>query len=156
MDVASGASTGVWEGGGSERWKYTLRKKVSLFLIPRRDVTNQNSPWLGTIRLFQTRESLVSDIPAGGGKLANLFFTVYSGGLHIEPAFCPDIRALCISFYICQDGGREGEASQELLPTSFHTTHTHSVIGKVPTVSEILRQELLRSTFISRCSSDPP
>jgi hypothetical protein len=53
------------------------------------------------------------------------------------------------------------EEEREKLPgtiTNFlsHHTHTHSVIGKVPTVSEILRQELLRSTFISRCSSDPP
>ncbi len=42
MDVSSGASTGVWEGG-SARWKYTV-KKVRLFLIPRRDVTNQTLP----------------------------------------------------------------------------------------------------------------
>ncbi len=28
-------------------------------------------------KLFLARESLVSDIPAGDGKTANLFFTVY-------------------------------------------------------------------------------
>jgi hypothetical protein len=54
------------------------------------------------------------------------------------------------------------EEEREKLPRNYYQlpftphTHTHSVIGKVPTVSEILRQELLRSTFISRWSSDPP
>ncbi len=39
--------------------------------------------WAEIIKLFPPRESLVSDIPAGDGKTANLFFTVYSvaGGL---------------------------------------------------------------------------
>jgi hypothetical protein len=34
-----------------------------------------NSPWPGKIKLFPARESLVSDIPAGDGKIAT-FFTV--------------------------------------------------------------------------------
>jgi hypothetical protein len=33
----------------------------------------QNSPWVGIIKLFQPRESLVSDIPAGDENGANLF-----------------------------------------------------------------------------------
>ncbi len=32
------------------------------------------SPWTGKNKLFPSRESLVSDIPAGDGKTANLFF----------------------------------------------------------------------------------
>jgi hypothetical protein len=32
-----------------------------------------NSPWPGKIKLFPTRESLVSNIPAGVGKTLNLF-----------------------------------------------------------------------------------
>jgi hypothetical protein len=32
-----------------------------------------NSPWTGKIKLFPARESLVSHIPAGDGKMANLF-----------------------------------------------------------------------------------
>jgi hypothetical protein len=36
-----------------------------------------NTPWPEIIKLFPPRESLVSDIPAGGGKNDYLFFTVY-------------------------------------------------------------------------------
>jgi hypothetical protein len=53
------------------------KKKVSHFPVHSRDVTYQtlpgNSPWPGIIKLFPARESLVSDIPAGDGKMANLF-----------------------------------------------------------------------------------
>ncbi len=48
---------------------YTV-KKVSDFAVLRRDVNNQ-------IKLFPARKSLVSDILAGDGKIANLLFTVY-------------------------------------------------------------------------------
>jgi hypothetical protein len=55
------------------------KKKVREFPIPSRDVTTRLS--LGgnndvITELFLPRGSLVSDIPAGDGKLANLFFTV--------------------------------------------------------------------------------
>jgi hypothetical protein len=33
--------------------------------------------WPGITKLFRARKSLVSDIPAGERKIANLFFTVY-------------------------------------------------------------------------------
>jgi acetamidase/formamidase len=36
-----------------------------------------NSPWLGMIKLFPPRESLVSDIPAGDRKITTLFVTLY-------------------------------------------------------------------------------
>ncbi len=32
--------------------------------------------WPGIIQLFPARESLISDIPAGDGKIANLFYSV--------------------------------------------------------------------------------
>jgi hypothetical protein len=32
-----------------------------------------NSAWREIIKLFPARESLVSDVPAGDGKIANLF-----------------------------------------------------------------------------------
>ncbi len=64
------------DGGGSVEFdKYTI-KKVIHFPVPSRDVTN-HSPWLGIIKLFPARESLVSDIPSGDGKMASLFLTVY-------------------------------------------------------------------------------
>ncbi len=49
------------------RAMYTV-KKVSDFPVPSRDVNNQTLP-----ELFTAGESLVSDIPAGDGKIANLF-----------------------------------------------------------------------------------
>ncbi len=52
------------------------KKKVSDFPVPSREVTNQTPPWRGIIYLFPAGESLESDIPAGDGKMANLFFTV--------------------------------------------------------------------------------
>jgi hypothetical protein len=57
-------------------YKYTV-KKVSDFPVPSPDVTNQTH-WPGIIKLhvFLARESFVSEIPAEGGKIASLFFTV--------------------------------------------------------------------------------
>ncbi len=55
---------------------YTVKKKVREFPVPSRDVTTKLS--LGEnndviTELFLPRGSLVSDIPAGDGKLVNLF-----------------------------------------------------------------------------------
>jgi hypothetical protein len=55
------------------------KKKVREFPVPRRDVTSKLS--LGgnndvITELFLPRGSLVSDIPAGDGKLVNLFYGV--------------------------------------------------------------------------------
>jgi hypothetical protein len=47
------------------------KKKVSDFSVPSRDVTNQT-----LLLLFPARESLVSDIPAGNGNIANFFYSV--------------------------------------------------------------------------------
>ncbi len=55
------------------------KHKVSLFPVPSPDVTDsdQTLPALsGITKLFPARESLVSDIPAGDGKMANLFYSV--------------------------------------------------------------------------------
>ncbi len=54
--------------------EYTV-KKISDFPVPSWDVT---TPWPGIIELFPARDSLVSDIPAGDGKIANLFYSVGS------------------------------------------------------------------------------
>jgi hypothetical protein len=37
-----------------------------------------NSPWPGIIKFFLASESLGSDIPAGDGKIANLFLQLYA------------------------------------------------------------------------------
>ncbi len=50
------------------------KKKVSDFPAPSWDVTKQTLPGRKYIvKFFPARESLVSDIPAGDGKIANLF-----------------------------------------------------------------------------------
>jgi hypothetical protein len=51
-------------------------KKGSRFSRPQPGCHLLNSPWAGIIKLFPARESLVSDTPAGDGKIANLFYSV--------------------------------------------------------------------------------
>jgi hypothetical protein len=70
---------GIVGRGDAFLW-YTV-KKVSNFPFPSRDVTSQTRPkplLPEIIKLFQARESLVSvsDIPAGDGKIANLYNSV--------------------------------------------------------------------------------
>jgi hypothetical protein len=55
------------------------KKKVREFPVPSRDVTtklSQGGNNDATTKLFLPRGSLVSDIPAGDGKLVNLFYGV--------------------------------------------------------------------------------
>jgi hypothetical protein len=54
------------------------QKNFSDFPIPGRDVTNQTLPGREGLNFNPTGESLVSHIPAGDGKIVNLFFTVCS------------------------------------------------------------------------------
>ncbi len=68
-----------WMRAGQLRGQVHHKKKVSEFPVPTRDVTTKLS--LGgnndvITELFLSRGSLASDIPAGNGKLMNLFFTV--------------------------------------------------------------------------------
>ncbi len=55
---------------------YTV-KKVGGFPVPSRDVINQTLPGQEFLIIFPARESLVCDIPAGDGKTANLFNSVW-------------------------------------------------------------------------------
>ena len=38
----------------------------------------------GIIKIFTARESLVSDIPAGDGKIANIFYSVNDCALYVD------------------------------------------------------------------------
>jgi hypothetical protein len=67
-------------GGGVRGWRPYCAgptppriKKVSDFPAPSRDVTKPNYAWPGIIKFNPARESLISDILAGEGKIANLF-----------------------------------------------------------------------------------
>ncbi len=64
----------------SRTLKHTRKKmhksvhcKKRLAVFPPPGCHLPNSPWPGRIKLFPARESLVCDITAGDGKLANLF-----------------------------------------------------------------------------------
>jgi len=64
-------------------------KKNTRFL----DFFDQTFLGLGLGKLFLTRESLVSDIPAGDGNIAKPFMTVYSQAVsHAQPlrSFIPN------------------------------------------------------------------
>jgi hypothetical protein len=63
------------------------KKKVREFPVPSRDVTTKLS--LGgnndvITELFLSMGSLVSDIPAGDGKIVNLFLRCYGRTLNIQ------------------------------------------------------------------------
>jgi hypothetical protein len=62
---------------------YTVKKGYR-FSSPQPGCHKPNSPWMGINQLFPFRESLVSDPPAGDGKTANLFFTVYTRALLVS------------------------------------------------------------------------
>jgi hypothetical protein len=53
-------------------WNLYTVKKLSIFLSPGGKHW-PNSPWPGIIKFFPVRESLVSDIPPGDGKIYKLF-----------------------------------------------------------------------------------
>jgi hypothetical protein len=57
---------------------------------------------LGIIKLFLSRESLISDIPAGDGKMANLFYSV--GPLQIFSS-CSDFGFDFAVTFIINDTG---------------------------------------------------
>ncbi len=60
-------------GGKTKRGVQYTVKKGQRFSRPQPGCHLPNSPWPGKIKLSTARESLVSDIPAGDGKTANLF-----------------------------------------------------------------------------------
>jgi len=70
---------------------YTV-KNLATFPSPQPGCHLSNSLWAGTIRLFPPRESLVSDIAAGAGNVANLFYSVPSETMTIT----------CKNMYIVQ------------------------------------------------------
>jgi hypothetical protein len=51
---------------------YTVKKGLAVSR-PQPGCHLPNSPWAAIIKFFAARESLVSDILAGDGKIANLF-----------------------------------------------------------------------------------
>jgi hypothetical protein len=66
-------SLGLTSAFSKKRLVYTV-KKGKRFSRPQPGGCHlPNSPWPGKVKLFPARERLVSDIPAGDGKNANLF-----------------------------------------------------------------------------------
>ncbi len=68
------------ENIGSGLYAVHRKKKVHEFPVSSRDVTNQTPPgqeWFSYDVIIPAQGEFCSDILAGDGKLANLFFTVY-------------------------------------------------------------------------------
>jgi hypothetical protein len=61
--------------------KYTVKKGYR-FSLPQPGCHLPNSPWTGNLKLFPARESLVSDIPAGEGKINHFFYSVIAPSCH--------------------------------------------------------------------------
>jgi hypothetical protein len=90
-----------------EHLYYTV-KKIRDFPVSSRDVTDQTTlPERGII-LPRQGESLFSDIPAGDGKIANLFFTVYTRRTDLRSESCAD--APQSEKYMYQHGGTRASA----------------------------------------------
>ncbi len=54
------------------------------FSRPQLECHKPNFPWQGISKFFPARESLVSDIPAGDGKIDSLFYSVGSKQVKVE------------------------------------------------------------------------
>ncbi len=73
--VLGGKRTRIFSRG-HRHIPYTVKKVID-FPVP--GCHWPNSFWAGIIKLFQARDSLVSDIPAGDGKINNLFLQCTDG-----------------------------------------------------------------------------
>jgi hypothetical protein len=58
--------------------RYLHCKKNYRFSRPQMGYYLPNSPWPVIIKLFLASESLLSDIPAGDGKIVSLFYSLFS------------------------------------------------------------------------------
>ncbi len=63
---------GIWKENGVNCRRSTEKKGLR-FSRPQPECQQPNSRWPGIIKFFPARESLISDIPAGDGKIANPF-----------------------------------------------------------------------------------
>jgi hypothetical protein len=78
---------------GSPIWIHALKKKISGFPVPSRDVTNQTLPGRGIIRSFPARER-VWLVWLGTGKSKTFFYTVgmrFSAHYHLFLLRCIDL-----------------------------------------------------------------
>jgi hypothetical protein len=105
----------IWKKKGNHmrqfegRTEYTVKKKVREFPVLSRDVTTKLSlGWNNDVitELFLPRGSLVSDIPAGDGKLGNLFLR------------CTDVRKTPAKETISRECGRGNICWQNSLAKS--------------------------------------
>ncbi len=84
---------------------YTV-KKCYRFSRPQPGCHLPNSPWTGIIKFFPSRESLVSDMPAGEGKITNLFLQCILVALKITSsfiAFTPPMLVIKLIMHIKQE-----------------------------------------------------
>ncbi len=90
---------------------YTV-KRVSDFPVPSW-MSLTKLPLPGLIKLFPARESLICDIPAGDGKITNLFFRVYVQLKHLSMFYHPCSESPTQN---SQYSNSQTYASQNILP----------------------------------------
>ena len=103
------------------------KKKVREFPVPSRDVTTKLS--LGgnndvITELFLPRGSLVSDIPAGDGKLVNLYLRCSSHRVFPEPVFVNLLWSPGV------DSQPDGTVQQPYL--SYRPARLHCLVESIP------------------------
>jgi hypothetical protein len=82
-DISTGRSIAFGEVRGHVDRIAKVSKKILLHCKKRLSIFTPNSPKTGINQLFPSRQSLVSDFPAGDGKIENIFYTVC-----IQALFC--------------------------------------------------------------------
>ncbi len=111
-----------------------------------------NSPWPGIINLFPARGSLVSDIPSGEGKTANLFLQCIANScLHALP---PLLNQMCEAWSSSSSVLGSSSSSPTLIMAivaSFSPHLSQSVIAIYDLYSQCVML-LLRASSITRAS----
>jgi hypothetical protein len=120
-------------------------KKGLPFSRPQPGCHLPNSPWTGIIYLFPSRESFVSDIPAGDGKIVHLFFTVYR----------PLDKNLPPVWLVCRAGHRQLEKVIHRQPKNQQPGMKHNPQHRHPTT---IRQHLTTKSRqpVTRNRLQPP
>ncbi len=75
------------------------KKKVKRFPVSSMDVTNQTIPGRENFKLCLALESFVNDIPAGDGKIANLFLQCGNMCFSIDKIGCYRVLRIRIQAY---------------------------------------------------------
>ncbi len=103
----------AWTGCAVVFARHLFKPTTSYWIETRTLYCKKNSPWPGIFEFFPARKSLASDIPAGDGKMANLFYSVKFNFLQLHD------KELCLS-----DPDRHRRWDRQLEEQRGETVHT--------------------------------